>query len=151
MLPDSFTLEVVTPERRVIRATAVEVQVPASDGYIGVLPGHAPLLTAMGTGELSYHDENQKVHYAAVFGGDAEVLAGRVIVLAQAAERAEDINADRARAAKERAEKILATPNTPEEIAGPARDALGRAVVRLKVVGQATGAGARAAETVHAA
>jgi len=91
MLPDSFTLEVVTPERRVVRATAVEVQIPASEGYIGVLPGHAPLLGAMGTGELSYHD-TQGIHYAAVFGGYVEVLAGRVIVLAEAAERADEIN-----------------------------------------------------------
>ena len=138
MLPDSFTLEVVTPERRVVRATAVEVQIPASEGYIGVLPGHAPLLGAMGTGELSYHDA-QGIHYAAVFGGYVEVLSGRVIVLAEAAERADEINADRARAAKESAQKILATPATPEEVAGPARDAVGRADIRLKVAAHATG------------
>jgi F-type H+-transporting ATPase subunit epsilon len=132
MLPESLTLEVVTPERRVIRASAVEVQLPGLDGYLGILPGHAPLLATMGDGELSYR-EGSTIHYAVVLGGYTEVLAERVIVLAETAERAEEINADRARAAKQEAEKILATPTTPEEQAGPARLAVARAELRLKV------------------
>ena len=148
MQPDSFTLEVVTPERRVVRATAVEAQIPASEGYLGVLPGHAPLLGAMGMGELSYRDA-QGTHYAAVFGGYVEVLAGRVIVLAEAAERAEEIHADRARAAMESARKIPVTPGTLEETAGPARDAAARAEIRLKVAGHATGAAAGHTEARH--
>lgn len=150
MLPDTFTLEVVTPERRVVRATASTAQIPAGDGYIGVLPGHAPLLGEMGEGELSYRD-SQGTHYAAVFGGYVEVLAGRVIVLARAAERAEEIDAERARAAKDRAEKVVATPDTPEEIAGPARAAAARAAIRLKVVAQAVGGAPHGAEAVHSA
>nr|HEV7953545.1 ATP synthase F1 subunit epsilon [Candidatus Acidoferrales bacterium] len=114
MLPQSLKLEVVTPERRVVSSPAVEVQLPGLDGYLGILPGHAPLLATMGDGELSYRD-GTTVHYAVVFGGYTEVLAERVIVLAESAERAEEINADSARAAKQEAEKILATPNTPEE------------------------------------
>jgi F-type H+-transporting ATPase subunit epsilon len=149
MLPENFQLEVVTPERRVIRATAVEVQVPAQDGYLGVLPGHAPLLTAMGNGELSYND-GQQTYYAAVFGGYMEVLAGRVIVLAEAAERAEEINSARASAAKQSAEKTLAAPSSPEEAAA-AMEAKARAELRLKVAGHASGAAHNAVEVAHSA
>ena len=140
MLPESLTLEVVTPERRVIRSSAVEVQLPGLDGYLGILPGHAPLLATMGDGELSYR-EGSTTHYAVVLGGYTEVLAERVIVLAESAERAEEINADSARAAKQAAEKILATPNTPEEQAGPARLAVARAELRLKVAARGGASG----------
>lgn len=149
MLPENFQLEVVTPERRVIRATAVEVQVPAQDGYLGVLPGHAPLLSAMGNGELSYKD-GQQTHYAAVFGGYMEVLGGRVIVLAESAERAEEIDAARAGASKQRAEKILASPDSPEDAAA-AREAKARAELRLKVAEHASGAPRSAVEVAHSA
>ena len=144
MLPESLTLEVVTPERRVIRSSAVEVQLPGLDGYLGILPGHAPLLATMGDGELSYR-EGSTTHYAVVLGGYTEVLAERVIVLAESAERAEEINADSVRAAKQAAEKILATPNTPEEQAGPARLAVARAELRLKVAARGTGSGSQVA------
>jgi F-type H+-transporting ATPase subunit epsilon len=144
MLPESLKLEVVTPERRVVSASAVEVQLPGLDGYLGILPGHAPLLATMGDGELSYR-EGSATHYAVVFGGYTEVLAERVIVLAESAERAEEINADSARTAKQEAEKILATPNTPEEQAGPARLAVARAELRLKVAARGAGGGSRAA------
>src|ERR1700685_2525867 len=140
MLPQSLKLEVVTPERRVVSASAVEVQLPGLDGYLGILPGHAPLLATMGDGELSYR-EGSTTHYAVVLGGYTEVLAERVIVLAEAAERAEEINADGAREAKQAAEKILATPNTPEELAGPARLAVARAELRLKVGARGPGGG----------
>ena len=140
MLPQSLKLEVVTPERRVVSASAVEVQLPGLDGYLGILPGHAPLLATMGDGELSYR-EGSTIHYAVVLGGYTEVLAERVIVLAEAAERAEEINADSARASKQAAEKILATPNTPEEQAGPARLAVARAELRLKVAARGPGGG----------
>jgi F-type H+-transporting ATPase subunit epsilon len=144
MLPQSLKLEVVTPERRVVSSPAVEVQLPGLDGYLGILPGHAPLLATMGDGELSYR-EGSTTHYAVVFGGYTEVLAERVIVLAESAERAEEINADSARAAKQAAEKILATPNTPEEQAGPARLAVARAELRLKVAARGTGGGSQVA------
>jgi F-type H+-transporting ATPase subunit epsilon len=149
MLPESFTLEVVTPERRVVRATAVEAQIPASDGYIGVLPGHAPLLSAMGQGELSYR-EGGATHYVAVFGGYIEVLAGRVIVLAEAAERAEDIDVARATAAKARAEKTAATPGEQDDVAAVARDAAARAEIRIQVASHAQ-TGAERHQVAHAA
>ncbi len=132
-----------------IRATAVEVQVPAQDGYLGILPGHAPLLTAMGMGELSYND-GQQTHYAVVFGGYMEVLAGRVIVLAESAERAEEINSARASASKQSAEKTLAAPGSPEE-ATAAMEVIARAELRLKVAGRASGAAHGAAEVAHRA
>lgn len=146
MLPESLTLEVVTPERRVIRSSAVEVQLPGLDGYLGILPGHAPLLTTMGDGELSYR-EGSTTHYAVVLGGYTEVLSERVIVLAETAERAEEIDAERARKAKQEAEKILATPNTPEEQAGPARLAVARAELRLKVAARGAGGSSQVAHS----
>jgi F-type H+-transporting ATPase subunit epsilon len=131
-LPDSLQLEVVTPERRVVASGAAEIQLPASDGYLGILPGHAPLLTELGIGELSYR-QGSAVHYCAIFGGYAEVLPDRVIALAEAAERPEEINAERARTAKQEAEKHLATPGTSLEETDKARMALERAELRLKV------------------
>jgi F-type H+-transporting ATPase subunit epsilon len=144
MLPQSLKLEVVTPERRVVSSPAVEVQLPGLDGYLGILPGHAPLLATMGDGELSYR-EGSTTHYAVVFGGYTEVLSERVMVLAEAAERAEEINVESARAAKEAAQKILATPNTPEEQAGPARLAVSRADLRIKVAARGTGGSSQTA------
>jgi F-type H+-transporting ATPase subunit epsilon len=147
MLPDKFTLEVVTPERRVVHASATEAQIPAGDGYLGILPGHAPLLATMGEGELSYREGGTR-HYAAVFGGYVEVLAERVIVLAEAAERAEDIDTARARDAKERAEKVLAA-KPPEEEAAPARAAIARAEIRSKVAKHASPEARMSTHAVH--
>jgi F-type H+-transporting ATPase subunit epsilon len=148
MLPDSIALEIVTPERRVIRATITEVQVPASDGYLGILPGHAPLLSELGEGELSYQSNGQ-TSYATVFGGYVEVLAGRVILLAEAAERAEEIDAKRASNAKAAAESILSTPGTSDDDAAAARRAILRAELRLKVAAHSAGAPSR--ELTHSA
>jgi F-type H+-transporting ATPase subunit epsilon len=102
-MAEILKLEVVTPERRAIQTDASEVQLPGSDGYLGILPGHAPLLTELGTGELSYQ-AGGATFYIAVFGGYAEVLPDRVIALAQAVERPEEIDVERARAAKQAAE-----------------------------------------------
>ncbi len=99
-MADTFTLEVVTPARQVVRETVSEAQIPVLGGYIGVLPGHTPLLAEMGIGELSYHVGN-RVFSCTAMGGFVEVLADRVIVLADQAERAEEINVARA--------KLLAT------------------------------------------
>ena len=80
-MADTFTLEVVTPARQVVRETVSEAQIPVLGGYIGVLPGHTPLLAEMGIGELSYHAGN-RVYSCTAIGGFVEVLADRVIVLA---------------------------------------------------------------------
>jgi F-type H+-transporting ATPase subunit epsilon len=147
MLPDKFTLEVVTPERRVVHGSATDAQIPAGDGYLGILPGHAPLLATMGEGELSYREDGTR-YYAAVFGGYLEVLAERVIVLAEAAERAEDIDVERAKTAKERAEKVLAAKPAEEE-AAPARAAVARAEIRMKVAAHAGSSATTGAHAVH--
>ena len=131
-MADTFILEVVTPARRVVHEAVNEAQIPVLGGYIGVLPGHTPLLAMMGIGELTYHVGN-RVFFCTAIGGFAEVLADRVIVLADAAERAEEIDAARAEAALARAQKRLATPNDPNTDWKRAEEALKRAQVRLQV------------------
>jgi F-type H+-transporting ATPase subunit epsilon len=108
MASDTLTLEVVTPEREVVREPVSEVQVPGREGYLGILPGHTPLLTELGIGTLSYRKGAQTI-YVAIAGGFAEVLSGRVLVLAEAAQRAEDIDVTGARSALTNAEKVVST------------------------------------------
>src|SRR3981189_420805 len=92
MLPESIELVVVTPEKQQLRQSAKEVQLPGADGYLGVLPGHAPLITELGIGELSYHDMSGKESaHLAIIRGFAEVLGDRVTVLAETAPLAEGI------------------------------------------------------------
>ena len=135
-MADTFTLEVVTPARQVVHQAVNEAQIPVLGGYIGVLPGHTPLLAEMGIGELSYHVGNHVFSCTAI-GGFVEVLADRVIVLADSAERAEEINVARAEAARDRAQKRLATPNDPNVDWKRALASLGRAQVRLQVAAKA--------------
>jgi F-type H+-transporting ATPase subunit epsilon len=103
---EGLTLEVVTPEREIVRESVAEVQLPALSGYLGILPGHTPLLTELGIGPLTYK-KGAETGYVAVIGGFAEVLPERVTVLAEAAERSEDIDASKARADLAEAEKKL--------------------------------------------
>src|SRR5207248_8688636 len=131
-LPVELQLSVVTPAREVARAKVKGVTVPGKGGYLGVLPGHAPLLSELQAGELSYaHDGS--TDYMAVSRGFVEVLAERVIVLAEAAERAAEIDVERAREAKERAEDRLRKILEPGIDQERARAALDRAVTRLAV------------------
>lgn len=133
MAVDSLQLIVVTPERQLLREKAAEVQLPGEKGYLGVLPGHAPLITELGIGELSYHDASGKESTRiAVISGFAEVLPDRVTVLAETAEFAEEIDLERARAALERARnRIAANPTDLDWERATA--ALQRALVRIKV------------------
>jgi F-type H+-transporting ATPase subunit epsilon len=135
-MAQTFTLEVVTPERLVVREAVNEAQIPVLGGYVGVLPGHTPLLAEMGIGELSYHVGNRVVSCTAM-GGFVEVLADRVIVLADSAERAEEINVARAEAARDRAQKRLATPNDPNVDWKRVEESLARAQARLQVAARA--------------
>jgi F-type H+-transporting ATPase subunit epsilon len=137
-MADTFTLELVTPTHLVVRETVSEAQIPVCGGYIGVLPGHTPLLAEMGIGELSYHAGN-RVHSCTAIGGFVEVLGDRIIVLADRAERAEEIDVPRAQAARDRAQKRLATSNDPNVDWKRAEAALERAQVRLQVAAK-TGA-----------
>ena len=102
----SIELEVVTPERKILSARASEVMVPGALGYFGVLPGHAPFLTSLGIGELSYKDETG-THFLAAADGFVEVLPNRVTVLARLCESAREIDVERAREAKRRAEETM--------------------------------------------
>jgi F-type H+-transporting ATPase subunit epsilon len=106
-LPNTLTLEIVTPEKPLVRETVDEVELPGAEGYLGVLPGHTPLLTLLQVGELWYR-KGRETTYLAVAFGFAEVLPDRVTVLAQIAERAEDIDVPRAQAALQRATAQLA-------------------------------------------
>jgi F-type H+-transporting ATPase subunit epsilon len=135
-MADTFTLEIVTPTRLIIREAVNEAQIPVLGGYIGVLPGHTPLLAEMGIGELSYHVGN-RVHSCTAIGGFVEVLADRVIVLADRAESAGEIDAPRAQAARERAQKRLANPNDTSVDWKRAEESLARAQVRLQVAAKA--------------
>jgi F-type H+-transporting ATPase subunit epsilon len=135
-MADTFTLQVVTPQREVVREAVSEAQIPALGGYLGVLPGHTPLLAEMGIGELTYH-AGGRAYSCTAMGGFVEVLGDRAIVLADCAERAEEINVARAQAARDRAQKRLATPNDQSIDWKRAEAALARAQTRLQVAAKA--------------
>jgi F-type H+-transporting ATPase subunit epsilon len=140
-LPTRLNLALVTPDRLVAREAVSAVFVPGREGYLGILPGHAPLLSELKPGELSYVQEGG-THYLAVSGGFVEVLPDRVIVLTSSAERPEDIDVERAERAKARAEERLRKASDPEIDEARALAALARALNRLAV---ARRAGVRAA------
>jgi len=131
-LPKHLRLEFETPERAIAHEDVDEVELPGEEGYIGVLPGHAPLLAALKTGELWYRRGSEKT-FAFVDGGFAEVLPDRVSILAQVAEKAEMIDEARAEAAKRRAEELLAKPQVSDADLERVRIAMMRAMVRLQV------------------
>lgn len=135
MQPDAIQLVIVTPERQLLSERVVEVTLPGADGELGVLPGHAPLITELGIGELRYRTvAGAMSDPIAVIRGFAEVLQDRVTVLAETAERAEEIDVERAKAALERAEKRIAAGTGATDIDWDrATAALQRAMVRLKV------------------
>src|SRR4029434_8030184 len=108
MLPDAIQLVIVTPERQILKETVSELTMPGADGYLGVLPGHAPLITELGIGELTYRTTGGRTDILAVMRGFAEVLPERVAVLAETAERAEDIDVKRAQEALQRAQERIA-------------------------------------------
>src|SRR4029077_17009723 len=134
-LPTHLTLEVVTPDRSVVTDHVDEVEIPGSEGYFGVLPGHTPLLAMLQVGELWYRKGAEKVYLSIAFGF-AEVLPDRVTILAQLAERADEIDIARAEAARRRAEERMAKP-VPEMDYERARIALMKALIRLQVASRA--------------
>src|ERR1044071_2387164 len=103
-LPTSIELHIITPERLLVNERVDEVEIPGSEGYFGVLPGHTPMLADLAVGELWYRKGQEKIYLAIAFGF-VEVLPDRVTVLARIAERAEDIDLLRAEEAKKRAEE----------------------------------------------
>jgi len=130
-MAETFEIEIVTPERVVERDQVTELQLPTPNGYIGVLAGHAPLITEVGIGEISYRADNVP-YKIAVAWGFAEVLQNKVTILAETAERAEDIDLARAEKAKQRAEEHLHSSN-PDTDFDRAQVALERAVSRIAV------------------
>jgi F-type H+-transporting ATPase subunit epsilon len=130
-MSDTFKLEIVTPEKKVVETAAEEVQIPGKNGYLGVLPGHAPLITELAVGEIIYC-ENKSEFRLAVAWGFAEVLPDKVTILAESAERPSEINVERARKAKERAEQRLTSGDTNVDV-DRALDSLHRAESRLDV------------------
>ena len=134
-LPTQLTLEIVTPDRSVVTERVDEVEIPGDEGYFGVLPGHTPLLAMLKVGELWYRKGSEKFYLSIAFGF-AEVLPDRVTILAQLAERPEEIDVARAEAAKRRAEERLARPS-PDIDFERARLALMKSLVRLQVASRA--------------
>ncbi len=150
-MPDAIQLVIVTPERQLLSFSVSEVTLPGAEGELGVLPGHAPLITELGIGELTYRgtysvpqttDETVEQKFppeewrphVAIIRGFAEILGDRVTVLAETAERPEEIDIERAKAALERAEKRIAAGAGAQDIDWDrATGALQRALIRLKV------------------
>jgi F-type H+-transporting ATPase subunit epsilon len=130
-MPDTFQLEIVTPEKKIVDTAAEEVQIPGKNGYLGILPGHAPLITELAVGEITFRD-NSGEQRLAVAWGFAEVLPNKVTILAETAERPSEIDVARAQKAKDRAEERLTSGDTSVDV-DRALDALQRAEARLDV------------------
>jgi F-type H+-transporting ATPase subunit epsilon len=136
-LPTKLTLEIVTPERALATAQVDEVELPGSEGYFGVLPGHTPLLAALQVGEMWYRIGQDKTYLAIAFGF-AEVLPDRVTVLAHVAERAQDIDVERAERAMKRAQERLSKVTVQTDLDFErARVAMMKSLIRLQVASKA--------------
>src|SRR5436853_120254 len=133
-MADTFQLEIVTPEKKVVETAAEEIQIPGKNGYLGILPGHAPLITELSVGEITYRENSAEQHLAVAWGF-AEVLPNKVTILAETAERPSEIDVDRARKSKARAEQRLTSGDTTVEV-DRALDALHRAETRLEVAAE---------------
>ena len=134
-LPTKLQLQIVSADRSLLNETVDEVVIPGFDGYFGVLPGHTPMLAVLQVGELWYR-QGQEKHYVSLAFGFAEVLPDRVTILAQIAEKADEIDLARAEAAKKRAEERLARPVVDLD-AERARISLLKALTRLQVASRA--------------
>ena len=130
-MADMLQLEIVTPEREVMRTEVEEVEIPGAKGQIGVLPGHAPLITELAIGEIIYRKNGQRERLACSWGF-AEVLPDKVTILAERAERAEEIDLARAEEAKRVGEERLRAAETPEDVS-KALKRIERANVRIEV------------------
>lgn len=133
-MSNSFQLEIVTPEKLVVKTAAEEIQIPGRSGYLGILPGHAPLITELAVGIITYRAQGE-TRILSVAWGFAEVLPDKVTILAETAEHPAEIDTARAEKAKERAEQRLKS-NDPNVDYDRAEDALQRAETRLKVASE---------------
>src|SRR5882672_12246765 len=134
-IPTQLHLQIVSAEKSLVNETVDEVEIPGADGYFGVLPGHTPLLAALGAGEMWYR-RGTEVHHLVIAFGFAEVQPDAVTILAQIAERADEVDIARAEAAKRRAEERLAK-STVDMDAERARISLLKSLIRLQVASRA--------------
>ncbi len=139
-LPSHLDLQIVTPERMIVQEQVDEVQIPGVEGYLGVLPGHTPLLAALAVGELWYRKGAEKTYLSIAFGF-AEVLPDRVTILARLAERADEIDVARAEAARTRAQERLDQQKIEAVDYERARTALAKSLTRLQVASRVPGIG----------
>jgi F-type H+-transporting ATPase subunit epsilon len=139
-LPSHIELQIVTPDRLVVHEQVDEVEIPGSEGYFGVLPGHTPLLASLAVGEMWYRKGSEKIYISLAFGF-AEVQPDSVTILAQLAERAEEIDVERAESSRKRAEERLSHPKSDIDYER-ARTALAKSLSRLQVASR-TGIGPR--------
>ena len=130
-VPPTLQLQIVTPDQAAAQEVVEEISIPGREGYLGILPGHAPLLSELKIGELTYKKAGL-THYLSVVWGFAEVLPDRVTILTQAAEPAEEIDLERAQRAQQRAEERLMRVDDPDIDMERARLALERAVTRMQ-------------------
>ena len=130
-MAQTFHLRIVTPTQQIVREETEEMQVPGKEGYLGILAGHAPLLSELKIGEITYR-QGRELRHLAVSWGFVEVLPEQVTVLAETAEKSTDIDVSRAQASKERAERRLSNPD-PETDIDRATVALHKALSRLQV------------------
>src|SRR6266705_4537549 len=134
-LPTNIQLQIVSADRLLVNEQVDEVQIPGAEGYFGVLPGHTPLLATLQVGELWYRKGTEKVYLSIAFGF-AEVLPDRVTILAQLAEKADEIDVARAEAARRRAEQRIAKPALEMDYER-ARISMMKALIRLQVATRA--------------
>jgi F-type H+-transporting ATPase subunit epsilon len=130
-MANTFQLEIVTPVKLMVKEAAEEAQIPGLSGYLGILPGHAPLITELAVGVITYKASGV-THTLSVAWGFMEVLQDKVTILAETAERPHEIDVERAQKAKDRAEQRLKS-NDPQVDYTRAEDALHRAETRLNV------------------
>ena len=135
MIPSHIQLQIVSADRSLVNEQVDEVEIPGSDGFFGVLPGHTPLLAVLGMGELWYR-QGQDKHYLSIAFGFAEVQPDRVTILAQMAEKADEIDVARAEAAKRRAEERMVKSAVDMDFER-ARIAMMKALIRLQVATRA--------------
>ena len=134
-MAESIKLEVVTPEHRLVREEVTEITIPGRNGYIGILPGHAPLISELAVGEIRYRLVAGQTKYLACAWGFAEVLPDKVTILAEVAERGEEIDVAQAKQARERAQATLKLQTHGEEYEAARRE-LELAENRIHVAGK---------------
>jgi len=130
-MPDTFQLEIVTPEKKVVDTAATEIQIPGKNGYLGILPGHAPLITELAVGEITFHAGGEEQRLAVAWGF-AEVLPEKVTILAETARHPSEIDVERARKSKARAEQCLTSGDINVDVER-SLNALHKAETRLEV------------------